>query len=160
MYFNILVLMLHNFIRIFIVLKPFIRMIIRDLSRLKLLTSIAGLVHVNDLNLMTLILVSLCHICSVYAIKEFGYPPRIFHHFWIFLWVLALQCLFNWHVSENCPIGILFMKPSPHPSGMNHLKCIPDWNTCYYFHFSFTKCLKYQSTRNGNFVFRTYLKQS
>ena len=38
------------------------------------LTSIAGLVHVNDLNLMTQILVSPCHICSVYAIKEFGYP--------------------------------------------------------------------------------------
>ena len=41
------------------------------------LTSIAGLVHVNDLNLMTQILVSPCHICSVYAIKEFGYPNSL-----------------------------------------------------------------------------------
>ncbi len=41
-----------------------------------MLTSIAGLVHVNDLNLTTQILVPPCHICSVYAIKEFGYPPK------------------------------------------------------------------------------------
>ncbi len=34
------------------------------------LTSIAGLVHVNDLNLTTQILVSPCHICSVYAINQ------------------------------------------------------------------------------------------
>ncbi len=40
------------------------------------LTSIAGLVHVNDLDLTTQILVSSCHICSVYAIKEFGYPQK------------------------------------------------------------------------------------
>ena len=37
------------------------------------LTSIAGLVHVNDLNLTTQILVSPCHTCSVYAIKKFGF---------------------------------------------------------------------------------------
>ena len=33
------------------------------------LTSIAGLVHVNDLKLTTQILVSPCHTCLVYAIK-------------------------------------------------------------------------------------------
>ena len=46
------------------------------------LTSIAGLVHVNDLNLTTLILVSPCHTCSVYAIKKFGY----------FLWHIPNMC--------------------------------------------------------------------
>ncbi len=55
-----------------------------------MLSSIAGLVDVNDLNLTTQILLSPCHICSVYAIKEFSYPPKIFHHLWIFLWVLKL----------------------------------------------------------------------
>ncbi len=34
------------------------------------LTSIAGLVHVNDLDLTTQILVSPCHTCSVYAINS------------------------------------------------------------------------------------------
>ena len=42
-------------------------------AKVGLLTSIAGLVHVNDLNLTTQILVSPCHTCSVYAIKKFGY---------------------------------------------------------------------------------------
>ncbi len=41
------------------------------------LTSIAGLVHVNGLNLTTQILVSPCHICSVYAINKFGLPRKI-----------------------------------------------------------------------------------
>ncbi len=52
------------------------------------LTSIAGLVHVNDLNLTTQILVSPCHTCPVYAIKEFGFPCKIYRHLWIFLPVL------------------------------------------------------------------------
>ncbi len=38
------------------------------------LTSIAGLIHVNDLNLITQILVSVpCQTCSVYATKQFGW---------------------------------------------------------------------------------------
>ncbi len=43
------------------------------------LTGIAGLVHVKDLNLMTQILIFPCQTCSVYAMKQFGYPPKIFH---------------------------------------------------------------------------------
>ena len=46
------------------------------------LTSIARLVHVNDLNLTTQILVPPCYICSVYAIKEFGfmaYTEQMWH---------------------------------------------------------------------------------
>ncbi len=41
------------------------------------LTSIAGLVHVNDLDLTTQILVSPCHTCPVYAINMFGFPRKI-----------------------------------------------------------------------------------
>ncbi len=41
-------------------------------SKLRLLTSIAGLVHVNDLDLTTQILVSPCHTCSVYGIYLTG----------------------------------------------------------------------------------------
>ena len=44
------------------------------------LTSIAGLVHVNDLDLTTQILISSCHICSVYAIKKFGLPNFFMAH--------------------------------------------------------------------------------
>ncbi len=49
------------------------------------LTSIAGLVHVNDLNLTTHILVFPCQTCSVYAMKQFGHNANIFRHLWIFL---------------------------------------------------------------------------
>ncbi len=42
------------------------------------LTSIAGLVHVNDLDLTTQILVSPCHTCSVYAINKFGLLRSIY----------------------------------------------------------------------------------
>ncbi len=41
------------------------------------LTSIAGLVHVFDLGLMTLILIFLCQTGLVYATKQFGYPSKI-----------------------------------------------------------------------------------
>ena len=54
------------------------------------LTSIAGLVHVNDLNLTTQILVFPCQTCLVYAMKQFGHKPKIFRHLWIFLWVLKV----------------------------------------------------------------------
>ncbi len=80
------------------------------------LTSIAGLVHVNDLDLTTQILVSPCHTCSVCAIKKFQFPHKILRHLWIFLWVLkvffvnqkgwghlhgrALQCLLNWNFPD------------------------------------------------------------
>ncbi len=73
------------------------------------LTSIAGLVHVNDLDLTTEILVSSCHICSVYAIKEFGYPPKIFRHLWIFLWVLKLFFLIHTMLPPSKVIGFLFI---------------------------------------------------
>ncbi len=54
-----------------------------DSFTMQILTSIAGLVHVNDFNpVTTQILVPPCHTCSVYAIKEFGYPPKIFRHLW------------------------------------------------------------------------------
>ena len=49
------------------------------------LTSIAGLVHVNDLNLTTNILVFPCQTCSVYAMKQFEHKPKIFRNLWIFL---------------------------------------------------------------------------
>ncbi len=45
--------------------------------RVCLLTGIARLVHVNDLNLTTQILTFPCETCSVYATKQFGYPPKI-----------------------------------------------------------------------------------
>ncbi len=57
---------------------------------LVLLTSIAGLVHVNDLDLTTQILVFPCQTCSVYAIKQFGHKPKILNHLWIFLCVLKV----------------------------------------------------------------------
>ncbi len=60
------------------------------------LTSIAGLVHVNDLNLTTQILVPPCYTCLIYAIKVFGYPPKIFHHLSIFLWVPKLLYDIYW----------------------------------------------------------------
>ena len=42
-----------------------------------ILTSIAGLVHVNDLNCTTQILVFPCQTCSVYALKQFGHKPKM-----------------------------------------------------------------------------------
>ncbi len=47
-------------------------------SILKLLTGIEWLIHVNDLDLTTQILVSPCHTCSVYAINKFGFPRSIY----------------------------------------------------------------------------------
>ena len=40
------------------------------------LTSIAGLVHVSDLDLTTQILIFPCQTCQVYATKQFGSPPK------------------------------------------------------------------------------------
>ncbi len=50
-----------------------------------ILTSIVGLVHVNDLDLKIQILVSTCHTCLVCAIKKFCFPRKILRHLWIFL---------------------------------------------------------------------------
>ena len=47
--------------------------------------------HVNDLNITTQILVFPCHTCWVCATKQFGYPPKIFRHLWIFLRVLKVK---------------------------------------------------------------------
>ena len=44
-----------------------------------LVTSIAGLVHVNDLNLTTKILVFPCQPYSVYAMKQFGYTHYLYY---------------------------------------------------------------------------------
>ncbi len=41
---------------------------------------IAGLVHVNDLDLTTQILVSPCHSRLVYAINKFGFPCKIYRN--------------------------------------------------------------------------------
>ncbi len=73
------------------------------------LTSIARLVHVHDLNLTTQILVPPCQTWSVYAIKEFGYPPKIFRHLWIFLWVLKFFFLIYTILPPPKVIGFLFI---------------------------------------------------
>ena len=44
-----------------------------------LLTSIAGLVHVNDHNLTTQILVFPCQTCSVYAMMSSSYTLNLYH---------------------------------------------------------------------------------
>ncbi len=71
------------------------------------LTSIAGLVHVNDLNLRTQILVFPCHTCWVYASKQFGYtscqfpstsPILIFANLPIFA---KFSCTRKFPVREN-----------------------------------------------------------
>ena len=65
-------------------------------------TGIARLVHVSDLNLTTQILIFPCLTCSVYATKQFGYPPKILCHVFIFLWVLKVFFLIHtmWPPSE------------------------------------------------------------
>ncbi len=61
------------------------------------LTSIARLIHVNDLDLTTEILVSPCHTCSVHAINKFGFPNRFVayteqvYHGKIKIWVVRLR---------------------------------------------------------------------
>ncbi len=78
------------------------------------LTSIAGHVHVNDLDLTTQILVSPCHTCSVYAIKKFGFPCKILRHLWIFLWVLKVFFLIHTILPPSKVIGFLFIDNDLH----------------------------------------------
>ncbi len=73
------------------------------------LTSIAGLIHVNDLNLTTQILVFPCQTCSVYAMKQFGHKPKIFRHLWIFLWVLKVFFLVHTILPPSKVICFLFI---------------------------------------------------
>ncbi len=56
------------------------------------LTGIARLVHVNDLNLTTQILTFPCQTCSVYAMKQFGYPLKVEK---VKIWVVRLRS-FTW----------------------------------------------------------------
>ncbi len=58
------------------------------------LTSIAGLVHVNDLDLTTQILVSPCHTCSLYT--------ELVLHGKIKIWVVRSLDTSLWHIPNRC----------------------------------------------------------